>query len=85
MALLKSRVLTSLARRGFFLGNSAIVGPPGETVEPPQATLDEINLKYDEQFGKIEDVKKIKAEDVRCDERVCVINTWKKVKNSSSI
>ena len=84
MALLKSRVLTSLARRGFFLDNSAIVGPHSETGEPPQATLDEINLKYDEQFGKIEVVKKVKADQVWCDERVCVINSWKNVKNSSS-
>ena len=84
MALLKSRVLGSLARRGFFLENSAAMDPSVETAEPP-AILDEVNMKSDEQFGKIEGEggKKLKAEKVDCNERICEIKSWKNEKNSS--
>ena len=78
MALLQSRVLTSLARRGFFVDNSAAVGVPGET-DVPQATLDEINLRSKGQGTE----KKVKAEKVDCDDMVCVIKSWKNDKNSS--
>ena len=86
MSLLKSRVLTSLARRGFALDNSAAVGGTGET-PGPQAPLEEINLKYDQQFGKVENEGtrgKVKAGKVDCDDRICEIKSWKNVKNSSN-
>ena len=85
MAFLQSRVLTSLARRGFALENSAAVGAPQAE---PQATLADDNLKYsDQQFGKVEHEatrKKFQAEKVDCDDRICTIKSWKNVKNSSS-
>ena len=72
MALLKSRVLTSLARRGFCLDNSTVVGPPIETDEiPKQFRLDEIHQK--QLMEQMDDVKKIKAKEVWCNGFVCVI------------
>lgn len=58
-ALLEARVLTSLALEGFFMDVSLVVGPPGETDETPQATLDEMNQK----FAKVDDVmlKKLRS------------------------
>ena len=86
MALLKSRVLSTMARRGFFLDNSPAMGPQGEAAEAEsQATLDEFNLKCEDHVGKDEgEGKKYMAEKVDCDDRVCEIKSWKTVKNSSS-
>ena len=86
MALLKSRVLSTMARRGFFLDNSAAMGPQGEPAGgESQATLDEFNLKCEDQFGKDEgEGKKYMAEKVDCDDRICEIKSWKNVKNSSN-
>ena len=83
MALLKSRVLGSVARRGFFRESNAAMESAGETSEP-LANLTKDNTKFDQKAGKIEgEGKKLMAEKVDCNERICEIKSWKNSKNSS--
>ena len=83
MALFKSRVLGSVARRGFFRESNAAMESTGETSEP-LATLTEDNTKFEQKAGKIEgERKKLMAEKVDCNERFCQIKSWKSSKNSS--
>ena len=82
MTLLSLRVFNSIVRRTFFLDHGVAMGPIttmskkfGE-IEEPESTHQEVNQKYDDLFGKTQ-TKKKKADQVKCDDKVCHIKTWK--------